>query len=560
MEPHPQEFIKSDEIDLRQYLFLLRSHLWLLILAAVLAGAVAFGVSNLITPVYRASTTLLIDEAPSVNPSDYNSLLASERRARTYAQLLTEEPVLETTIQRLGLGMDVETLKKRVKAEWVSNTQLIELQAEDTNPQQAARIANTIAEVFSEQTQALQTSRYAASKESLVAQLADLDEQIQQASTALGALGDGPEDKAERDRLEALLAQYRQTYTGLLESYEQLRAAEAQTTSNVIQVEPATPPRKPARPKVLLNVAVAALLGMILGAAMAFAREALDDTVKDPEEITRHLGLPVLGLIAHAEVTEGELIAATQPLSLASEAFRSLRTNIRYTSVDGTLQTILVTSPSSEDGKTTVAANLGVVLAQNDNRVVVMEGDLRRPSLHKILDLPNRIGMSDLFIEPQDYLDGALQKTEVPGLLALTSGDLPLNPSELLDSERARQILSQVMERSDVVLIDAPPVIAIADAVSLAPHVAGVLLVLRAGKTSLAASKQATEQLRRVGANLIGAVLTDVDTSHSRYYGYYRYTHYGHDGMSSRPGKRLVARKGRRGKGSRQRDISEPEA
>jgi succinoglycan biosynthesis transport protein ExoP len=557
MESYPQEFIENDGIDLKQYLFLLRSYLWLLMLTAVLAGVAAFGVSKLITPVYQASTTLLIDEAPGVNTSDYNSLLASERRARTYAQLLTEEPVLETTIQRLSLGMDVETLKKRVKAEWVSNTQLIELQAEDTNPQQAARIANTIAEVFSEQTQALQNSRYAASKESLLAQLADLDEQIQQASIALGALGNIPEDKAERDRLEALLAQYRQTYTELLESYEQLRAAEAQTTSNVIQVEPATPPTRPARPKVLLNVVVAALLGMVLAAAMAFAREALDETIKSPEEVTRHLGLPVLGLVAHIETEEG-LIAATQPLSPASEAFRSLRTNIRYTSVDHPLQTILITSPSPEDGKTTVAANLGVVLAQNNNRVVLMEGDLRRPGLHKILDLPNRIGMSDLFVEPQDYLDGALQKTEVPGLLALTSGDLPPNPSELLDSGRARQILSQVMERSDVVLVDAPPVMAIADAVALAPHVTGVLLVLRAGKTSLAAGKQAVEQLRRVGANLIGAVLTDVDTVHSRHYGYYHYTHYSDD-MPSTPGKGLVARKVRRGKGNRQRDRSEPQ-
>jgi capsular exopolysaccharide synthesis family protein len=156
------------------------------------------------------------------------------------------------------------------------------------------------------------------------------------------------------------------------------------------------------------------------------------------------------------------------------------------------------------------------------------------------LGLPNRLGLSDLFVEAEDSLDGVMQKTEIPGLFALTSGDLPPNPSELLDSEKARQILGRIAELADVVLIDAPPTMAVTDAVTLAPHVAGVLLVIRAGKTSLAASRQAVEQLKQVGANLIGVVLTDVEAGRSRYDGYYHYYRYGEYGASPEPRKKRL--------------------
>jgi capsular exopolysaccharide synthesis family protein len=532
MNNHSVEPAAREEIDLEQYVLLLRAHLWLLVIAAILAATIAFIGSQFVTPIYQASTTVLIDEAPSTDIADYNALLTSERRARTYAQLLTEQPVLEATIERLGLTMDLETLSAAVEARRVPDTQLIQILAEHTDPALAADIANTIVAVFTEQTEAIQTSRYEDTKASLLNQLADLERQIEETNTAITALGDSPEDKAEQVRLEALQAQYRQSYTNLLQSYEEVRVAEARAASTVIPVKVATPPDKPARPNTLLNTALAGGMGLLVAVTGVFIKDLLDDTLKSPDDVARLLDLPVLGLIAHIDVGAEEelLISATDPRSPIAEAFRSLRTNIQYAGVDRPIKTLLITSPSPEDGKSTVASNLGVVIAQNARQVVLMEGDLRHPAVHKRMGLPNESGLSALFVGALEQLDSVMQRSHIPGLAVLSSGGIPPNPSELLDSERTRRILDYINERAEMVLIDAPPVMAVADAVVLAPHVDGVLLVARVGKTKIPAIKQAVEQLRRVGGNLIGVVMTSVDAKgarYSRYYHYY-YSHYGH--------------------------------
>jgi len=435
----------------------------------------------------------------------------------------------------------------------VRDTQLIVLNVEDTNPVQAAQIANAIAQVFAEQTQSLQTSRYAASKESLSNQLDDVELQIEQTSAALAAISLNSvraEDQAERIRLEATLTQYRQVYANLLQSYEQVRLAESSSTSNVVVVEPATVPEGTVRPRALMNTALASVVGLMLAVGMVFMMEALDDTLRSPDDITRQLGLPILGLVATHEVDLGAPIAASQPRSPVSEAFRSLRTNIQFASVDRPIRSLLVTSPSPTDGKSTIAANLGVVIAQSGRKAVMLDADMRRPRVHKMFGLTNRSGLSGLFVQPQIVLDGALQKTQVADLFALTTGDIPPNPAELLSSEKMLQILRELNGQVDTIVIDSPPVTAVTDAAVLAPRVDGVLLVVKPGITKLDAAKQAVEQLRRVGANLIGVVLNEVDMRRSRYnYGYYKgyYYHYAYGGYYGEDGQKS-SRKHKAGK------------
>lgn len=517
------ESSRYSSVDTRTYLLLLWSHLWLLILAAILAGALAFGVSHFIAPTYAASTTLLIDEAPHTGSDDYNSLLASERLARTYAQLLTEQPILEATIERLELGYDAETLKEMVSARRVPDTQLIEIQVEGRDPQEVAAIANTLVEVFIEQTEAIQSSRYAASKESLARQLQDMEEQIRRTTEQIEALGNSANDRAERDRLETLLAQYRQTHAGLLESYEQIRIAEAQAASNVIQVKVATPPAEPISPNLILNTALGGLLGLMLGVVTVFAKEMLDDTVKSPDQVAQLLGLPTLGMIAEIDPKDGMLITVTKPRSVTAEAFRALRTNIQYAGVDRRIQLLLVTSPSPQDGKTTIAANLGAVLALNGRETIVVEADLHHPTLHSVFGVETGSGLSDLFVKPLTYMDRILKSAGVPNLSILASGPLPPNPTELLDSDRARRILDQLTKQAEIIIIDSPPVLAVADASVLGPHVDGVLLVLRVGKTKLRLAQQAIKQLEQVGARVVGVVLTGIKTRSAHYSSYYYY-------------------------------------
>jgi non-specific protein-tyrosine kinase len=255
--------------------------------------------------------------------------------------------------------------------------------------------------------------------------------------------------------------------------------------------------------------------------------EALDDTLRDPEEASRQLGVPILGFIARYTIPDEPPITLAEPRAPVAEAFRALRTNIQFASVDRSLHSLLVTSPSPADGKSTVVANLGVVMAQGGRSCVLIDSDLRRPRIHKLFRISNRRGISELFVQSEINLNGSIQKTEVPNLYVLTSGSLPPNPSELLGSEKMLDIIHQIEGQSDLIIVDSPPVLAVTDASVLAPRMDGVLLVVKPGVTKFMAVKQAVEQLRRVGANVIGIVLNEVEFKRSRYYykSYY-YTYY----------------------------------
>jgi len=516
--------------DVRRYVTILVQWSWLVLLAAVLAGVAAYLISKQQPPVYQASTTLLIDEAPGTNSSaDYQSVLTSERRARTYAQLLSTEPLLESVAQTLGLPIGAEELGNAITVQSVRDTQLITVQVRHTDPHTAAQIANTLVTTFAEQTQQRQTARYGASKESLQQQMALLEDQIQRDEEHLERLQD--RESIARERLEATLSQNRQSYASLLQSYEQIRLAEAQSTSSVVQVEPAAVPNKPVAPRMLLNTVLAALVGLLGAVGLVFLKEALDDRVKDAEQLAKDTGLPVLGFITRVpkSATTRPVVVA-EPRSPVAEAYRALRTNLQFSSVDRQLRTILVTSAFPSEGKSTVAVNLAAVLAQNGRKVVVIDADMRRPVLHKRLELANRSGLSELFVQPKVHLNGSVRPTEINGVSVITSGALPPNPAELVGSEKMTEVLHQVQVNADIVIIDAPPVLPVTDATVLAQRVDGVLVVVRDRQTKVAAVKQTVEQLRRVGANVIGLVVNDIATGrlgngyrYGRYARYYRY-------------------------------------
>jgi non-specific protein-tyrosine kinase len=498
---------------------------WLLILAAMLAAVTAFLVSKRMTPVYQASTKLLVNEAPTARNADYNSILTSERLARTYSEMLTTNPVIEGVIKDLGLNLEAKELQKSIQVELLRDTQLIEVKVDNTNPVVAANIANMLVSKFSEKTTELQASRYASSKQNLETQLARIDEQIQNTADQLNKLKGSTQNQTEIDRLDTALAQYRQTYASLLQSYEQVRVAEAGSTSNVVQIEPATVPERPIRPRTLMNTSLAGIIGMIIAAGVILLIEALDDTIRGPDDIARVLKIPVLGLIIRHETSDGNLVSLVQPRSPVSESFRSLRTNLQFASVDTPLHVLLITSPSPSDGKTTIAANLGIVMAQGGRQVVMVDADMRRPRIHKMFDIPNRVGLSGMFVQTKIKLDGSLQKTSTEGLMALPAGELPPNPAELLGSEKLIDIFNQIGQQADMVIIDSPPLMAVTDSAVLAHRVDGVLLVIKPGTTKTVAAKQAVEQLQRVGANVLGVVLNEVDFSRSRY-AYYHYKGY----------------------------------
>jgi non-specific protein-tyrosine kinase len=347
-------------------------------------------------------------------------------------------------------------------------------------------------------------------------------------------------------------------------NYASLLTSSQQGAINTLTViEAATVPTTPIDPNTLRTVLAATTLGFIVGAAAAYLLEILDVTIKIPEDILSVANLPTLAGIAVLEEEKNReypLITLIEPRSPVSEAYRTLRTAILFANVDQTTRTMLITSANPAEGKSSVVANLGVVMAQAGHRVLVIDADLRRPVQHIIFGiLSNNYGMTNLLVqmlveddsnrsrqETQVLLEGAIHETRQPSLYVLTSGSLPPNPAELVGSAKMHALLDKLSELFDYVIIDGPPVLAVTDPVVLSTRSDSVLLVSSAGQTRRTQLRLAIEQLREVNANMIGVVLNRVSAKTSGYYYYDNYSssYYQIDASSdSRDGKVRVRRR-----------------
>lgn len=520
-------------MEVRRYIAILLKWAWLMLLAAVLAGGTSYLVSSRTMPTYRASVTLLVNQAVDPSITDYTSILTSERLAKTYAQLLTSRRVLEQVIENLGLEIGLSALTRRADVSLVRDTQLIVVAVADANPHLAASIANEIPRVFTEQNEAIQSGRYAASLESLSQEMGEVDAHIGRTEDRIRELREREMprgtavDEAEIAGLEITLGQLTGTYYELLNTHESIRVAEARALNNILVVDPAAAPTVPVSPRTKLNTALGTAVGLMLALGLVVLIEYLDDTIKTPEDIERVLGLPSLGNIARFAASEeprDNVVTAHNPRSLASEAYRMLRTNVQYSTIDDPQRVLLVTSPGSSEGKTTTAANLAVAMAQHEHRVILVDADLRKPSLHDLFELHNSPGFGDMILNGKLTVKKVLQSTDVPGLEILACGNLPPNPAELLDSRRAQSVLDLLAPRADVVILDTAPALAVADAAILAAKSTGVILVVEQGRTRAADVRRAKEAFDQVGAKLLGVVLNKVRSG--RGYGYYGYPYY----------------------------------
>ncbi len=545
-------------MELRHYWHLLKKWTWLVLLGALLGGGLAFLVSRNTTPVYQASTVLLVTPGSAQVLDSYSSLIASERLAQTYAQLLQSGPVLVETRERLAamseddrghLGSAINaTSGFSVSAEPVRDTQLLRVAATGTDPDLIAIAANTLVEVFIEWQAEIQRARYAESKANLADEMEQVQASIQMTEDRIRTLqvAENSTDQlaaSELARLQDQLARYRNSYSALLSSYSNIGLAEANSGATVTVVSPAVRPTVPILPQVVRSTLLAAAVGAMVAAGVAFLVEYLDDTVKTPEDLqTTGLGLVavVQRVSSDSRDSTPQVYTLSQPKSLAAEAYRTLRTNLQFSSLDTRLRSLVVTSAVATEGKTTTAANLAVVMAQAGRRAVLVDGDLRRPSTHKLFGLSNRTGLTAALVEDPAALNGYLQETDVENLRVMTAGPVPPNPQELLGSQRMEELLHRLEEEADIVVLDTPPALVVADANVLAARADGVLMVVNTGRTRRAAVQQAAEGLTQVGANLMGGVLNMVETrgGRSSYYQYsYYYSHYyGDQGRDRRRG------------------------
>ena len=487
---------------------------WLLILAALVGGGIAYYRSSQQTPVYQTSTLVMV-KSGTINQYDYySSIYYGQQLIDTYAKVLTTRSVLDELSNLLGFNVGAGMFSVKP----IEGTQLMTITVTDTNPSRAALIANTIVGIFTRQIQADQSAYYVDAKKNIEDQITAKDGDIQNLTNELIALGDDPQYDVRREQLQMTLSNYQQVFLSLQQSLQQMRQFEIQNTFNIIQKDPAPVPTSPVSPQPMRSAIIGAMIGFLIGAAVVVLIEFLNDSIRDPQEITRKYGIPIMGTIASFDSSESPLITIKQPRSPVSEAFRALRTNLQFFSIDRPLRTILVTSTSPSDGKTTVAVNLASVIAQSNQSAIIVDADLRRPRVHQLLQVPNRVGLTDQFIHEEDFYASAIKPSGIKDLSVLTSGNLPPNPSELLSTEKMVEIIDQLKIRFKTVIIDTTPILAVSDATILAPRVDGVLLVIKPSITKRSDFGHAIEQLKKVNANLLGIVVNDVKLKKTSYY------------------------------------------
>ena len=529
-------------MDIKDYFALVWRWSWLIVVGVLVAGAAAYLVSRNTTPVYRATTRLMIDEAPGSNTgNDYSRVLYEQRLAQTYVEILTTTPILEETINELGYPFTVNQLRSKISVSAPQDTKIIVISVEDTDPMRTAVIANTLAEVFIQENQARESLRYAEPIANWQRRLDEIGDDILALETQLNNVRDveTAEGQALQSRLETQIKEAQIRYTDVFNNLNQLQISQAKESSNLVPIDPATTPTTPIRPRTTTNTLLAAVVGGMLALGIIFLIEYLDDTVKTPDQVLADTGLSTLGAIANikAETPPQMLISRTAPRDPISEAYRVIRTNLSFSAIDQGLSSLLVTSSSPGEGKSTTAANLAIVLAQTGKRVILVDADLRRPTQHKIFEKPNNQGLTTAVLDTSTSVSFHVQETAIPHLSLMTSGPIPPNPAELLNSQRMAQVLQELQEIADVVLFDTPPVLTVADASILGALVSGCLLVVDTGKTRRGAFVGAVERLERTGATLFGVVLNRLileRRGYGSYYYYHYYTSYDYNSQTKR--------------------------
>lgn len=437
------------------YISILRRS-WAWILAATLIGAAAaFGITSLMTPQYQATAQMFVSvRVPVEKGYHFSGDVFVAQRVASYVEVVDSPDVLNPVIAELGLDTTPKELMERIEVKSPTGTVLFDVTATDPDPDQAARLANAIATSYS----------------------------------------------AEIERLEgAAVAQGGSTPDS------------AQKPVSVSVVKPAEVPEEPSSPQRLMNVVLGALLGLLAGIGVAVLRHTLDKSVRSQEELEQAVGSACLGAVAFDPSARNEPLASSDG-SPRAEEFRRIRTNLQYVDVDVPARAVVVTSSLPDEGRTTAACNLAIALGRTGSKVLLLEGDLRRPRAGQYLGVDAVRGLTDVLMGDAD-LDSSIVAWE-PGMLDfLPSGPVPSNPSELLASHEMKALLDQLRVRYDAIVIDAPPLLLVSDSAVLAGVVDGAILVARHGQTTTEQVAQAARALGQVHAGILGTVLTFLPSS-----------------------------------------------
>lgn len=448
-------------MELRDYLRILHRHWIIIVSVTVLAAAAGLGWSLLRTPVYEASTQLYV----SVRASDkgvVGELAQGTSYARqavtSFVDVADSAVVLDRVIEELGLHTTSEKLARRLTASVPANTVIISITASDEDPARAAAIANSVGRNFSEV---------------VVDQLEKPD----------GA---------------------------------------ASSLVRIKTIQPALEPVAPSSPNLPLNIALGALIGLIVGIAFAVLRTLTDTRIHSAHDVEQVTDTPVLGGIAYDPgAKDRPLLVHADPLNPRAESFRMLRTGLQFLQVDedGGGRSFVVTSAGPGEGKSTTTANLAIALADSGARVALVDGDLRRPMVAEYMGIEGGVGLTDVLIGTASLGD-LLQQWGRTNLFVLPAGRIPPNPSELLGSQAMQRTLAALAGSFDYVLIDAPPLLLVTDAAVVSKHTSGALVIAAARSSRKPQLKSAIKMLDAIGSRVLGVVVTMLPAKGPYGYGY----------------------------------------
>ncbi len=509
---------------------------WTVLLTTLVGCGAAIGLTQVVVPTYSATAKVLLQASPAAQVLG-NTQASSPNNIQDDITLLESPGVTSLVRRRLGSAPAVDATNE-------SGSDVIDITASSHQPAAAARIANAYANAYVFYLRAQDVNNLQSAASAVQGRITALDGQLATLGAGQGRSGLGGSSTQVTSPQEAAIDQQ---IVVLEQQLSTLQSDAALASAGASVLQPATVPGAPSSPKKTENALLGLFGGLVLGTALAYVREALDDTIVTRDDLDkRHPRLPVLAQIPQfpSRKKTSELITAARPHSDAAEAFRILRTSVQFGGLERPLRTLLVTSPRSTEGKTTAAANLAVTLAQTGQRIVLVDCDLRRPGVHRPFELTNQVGFTSVVLG-EVPLSSALQ--EVPGqanLRLLASGAHVSNPSELLAGQSASEVITSVAQTADLVIIDSPPVLPVTDPVTLAPRVDATLLVVQAGMTTAKDLARSLEVLGQVDASILGCVLNFVRTS-GRYgyrYGGYRYGYYSYP--DSRPEEPVRPRQG----------------
>lgn len=435
---------------------------WMLIVVAVLAGvAVGAVVSILTTARYEAKTLSFVSVQNSGTIQDFaQGATYTQNIIQSFVDAIRSPAVLDEVVADPNLGLDetASELAHDVDATVSRDSVNIEITVTRNDPAQAAAIADAVTASFRKQASEL---------------------------TRPGAGAASP--------------------------------------VVVTILTPAEVPAKPVVPDTKLNLAVGVFIGLAVGLALALLIDRLDTRIRNEQDVSNVTDVPTLGgIVFDEQASKRPLIVHSLPSSPRSEAFRSLRTNLQFLDVEGGPRSFVVTSSVSGEGKSTTTANLAIAIAQSEARVLVIDGDLRDPSIATLFGIEGAVGLTDVLIGRAEASE-AMQTWGLTNLTILPAGSVPPNPSELLGSEALRKLLLAAEQEFDFVLIDSPPLLPVTDAALLAKHVRGSLVIVAAGKTHRGQLTGALDALRNVDAHVAGLIITMLPTKGPEAYGYGRY-------------------------------------